>query len=338
MPYAHELAIRIGFVLIPDFHMMALIGAIEPLRVSNHISGQPLCDWLLYSTDGNPVTASNRLRIDVDGPIEDCGQFDLTLICASMHADQYASAKILSNLRRWNSEGRVIGAMDSGTMILARAGLLDGFRATANYNELEGLREQYPNVEFTDHLFEIDRNKVTCAAGTAPVDLMLNVVKKRLGNEFATRVSSHMFHERIRESSESQHYIVRHHGYNVAPKIRKAINVMEAHVDSHLSIESIAKKTGTTIRELQRSFRRHFKQSPTEFYMRLRMERARQFLNQTEMSVLSIALACGFESQEHFARRFKQSYGHTPREERARGRYYLCGDMQPQSPSRPDQE
>lgn len=324
--------LKVIFLVLPDFHMMALSAAIEPLRLANLVSEQKLTQWKLCSLGDSHVKASNEMEVAVEGSVYDFEHFDMLLVCASFRPESQGDSRLFAWLRRLNRAGKFIGAMDTGTIVLARAGLLDGVRVTANYNVLDGLIERYPKLNATDHLYEIDGNKVTCAGGTAPMDMMLFFVRERFGLDLAARISSHMFHERIRGSEESQIYAVRHHGLNIAQEVRLAIDSMERNIETPISIEEVSTDSGSSVRRLQRLFRKYFHLSPMEFYMRLRLERARQYLAHTEMSVLNTAVACGFTSQEHFARRFKRTFGRSPLEERKLNRDQVVSDMKPVLP------
>lgn len=321
--------IEIAFVVLPDVNMMALTSAIEPMRVSNMLSGAELYRWRLYSLDGRSVRASNNIVLEVDGSIRDCRRFEIVFVCASWHPDAYDDPKFFAWLREADRKGKRIGAIDTGSIVLARAQLLEGYRATANYDVIDGFSESHPGVLVTDHLFEIDRNRISCSAGTAPLDMMLNLVAERFGPEFTARVASHSFHDKIRDPAESQVQAVRHHGTKITKQVRDAIAVMDRHIESCLSVKEVAKRADLSLGQMERLFRKFFDTTPAEFYMRLRLERGRQFLVYTSMSVLDVAVACGFASQEHFARRFKRAYGHSPRDERALRTRQSLSDMSP---------
>ncbi|MCI0537139.1 MAG: GlxA family transcriptional regulator [Verrucomicrobiales bacterium] len=322
--------VQIAFILLPKFHMMALTAAVEPMRVANLLTQRTLYRWSMYSLGEPEVAASNDMLVATKQSIYQCKSFDIAFVCASFYPETCDDPRFFSWLRRASREGRHIGAMDTGTIVLARAGLLKGIRVTANYTELAGLSEQCPDIVVTDHLFETNANITTCAGGTAPMDMMLCLVREQFGEQLADRVSSHIFHERIRTSEDSQIYWVRHHGLDISGELRLAIEIMEANTDTPLTIAEVATRAGSTVRRLQRLFRSNFNVTPANFYMRIRLERARQYLRHTQMSVLQVAVASGFCSQEHFARRFRDFFGRSPRQERVSNKRQNLTDMAPQ--------
>jgi transcriptional regulator GlxA family with amidase domain len=221
---ANDPPIEIAFVVLPEVNMMALTSAIEPMRVANMLSGSELYRWRLYSLDGKSVRASNNIVLEVDGSIHDRQGFEIVFVCASWRPEAYDDPKFFAWLREADRKGKRIGAIDTGAIVLARAQLLEGYRATANYDVIDGFSESHPGVQVTDHLFEIDRNRTSCSAGTAPLDMMLNLVAERFGPNFTVRVASHLFHNKIREPAESQVQAVRHHGTDIAKEVRDAID------------------------------------------------------------------------------------------------------------------
>jgi len=322
---------RFGFLLLPSCNMMALSAAIEPLRVANMLSGKALYRWQLFSTDGQQVKASNTTGIAVDGGLSEADHFlqdnDTLFVCASWYPEQLDDHKLFTWLRKLARSERRLGSIDTGAIVLARAQLLAGYRATANYDVLAGFAEDHPEVTVTDHLFEIDRSRISCSAGTAPMDMMLSLMREHWGEEITQRVSRHLFYQQLRSGGESQTALVREFGYDFPRQLQYAVHLMEQSIESRESISQIAQQAGTSVRTLERLFQQHTQMTPTHFYLRLRLERGRQYLLHTGMSVLQVAIACGFLSQEHFARRYKAVFGRTPREERQVSAVQTTADM-----------
>ena len=322
---------RFGFLLLPNCNMMALSAAIEPLRVANMLTEQALYSWQLFSTDGQQVKASNTTGIAVDGGLPQADEFlraqDTLFVCASWYPEQLDDQNLFAWLKKLARSQCRLGSIDTGAIVLARAQLLSGYRATANYDVLAGFSEDHPEVTVTDHLFEIDRNRISCSAGTAPMDMMLSLMREHWGEEITQRVSRHLFYQQLRSGGESQTALVREFGYDFPRQLQYAVHLMEQNIESRESIAQIAQQVGTSLRTLERLFQQHTQMTPAHFYLRLRLEKSRQYLLHTRMSVLQVAIACGFLSQEHFARRYKAVFGRTPREERQVAAVQTTADM-----------
>jgi AraC family transcriptional regulator, glycine betaine-responsive activator len=311
-----ELPQRIGLILIPNFSMIAFTGAIEPLRLANRTSGKGLYEWHLFSADGRPVTASNGITLTPEGDLEKAAAMPVVIVCSGVEVQKHTNKGVISWLRRVARKGAEIGALCTGSHILARAGLLDGYRCTIHWENLAGFVEDFPEIEITSELFEIDRNRFTCAGGTAAIDMMLNVISRQHGHELAASVADQFMHERIRDQHDHQRMSllvrlgVRH------PKLLSVIEVMEKNLEEPLSRIDLARDAGLSTRQLERLFRKYLNRSPARYYLELRLDKARLLLLQTNMSIIDVALACGFVSASHFSKCYRDFYGRTPRKER----------------------
>ncbi len=296
--------------------MIAFAAAIEPLRLANRTAGQDLYDWVVLSSDGGPVTASNGLELRPDAGLAQVEQVSALLVCAGLDAHRFGDRQVFSALRRLERTGADIGAICTGSHILARAGLLDGYRCTVHWENLASFTEDFPDIEISAELFEIDRNRFTCAGGTAAIDLMLNVIGRQHGHELAAKVADQFMHERIRDRHDHQRISlparlgVRH------PKLLTVIELMEQHLEEPLSRGALARSALLSTRQLERLFRKYLNRSPARYYLELRLNKARLLLLQTNMSVIDVALACGFVSASHFSKCYRDFFGHTPRKER----------------------
>ncbi|GAB5471497.1 MAG: GlxA family transcriptional regulator [Rhodospirillales bacterium] len=307
---------RLGFVMVPQVTQIALVGAVEALRLANRASGRALYAWQIMSLDAAPVTASNGMVIAADSGLEEAADLDVIVVCGGADPALAADRRLLAWLRTQARRGRDLGSLCTGSLVLAKAGLLDGYRCTIHWENVAGFVEAYPHIDVSTELFEIDRGRFTCAGGTAVIDLMLNLIGRQHGHELAAKVADQFMHERIRDSHDHQRMSlparlgVRH------PKLLAIIDLMESNLEEPLSRNSLAEHAGLSARQLERLFRKYLNRSPARYYLELRLNRARLLLLQTDMSVIDVALACGFVSASHFSKCYRDSFGHTPRRER----------------------
>ncbi|RMD62405.1 MAG: AraC family transcriptional regulator, partial [Alphaproteobacteria bacterium] len=162
--------------LVPEFSLFGFSALIDPLRAANRISGEPLYGWRLISRDGAPVPASSGIEVVVDADMANAGALSHLIVVAGMNAHRYADKDVLAWLRRLDRRGCRIGAISTASLLLARAGLLDGYRCTIHWENLASLREEYPDLDLTPEVFEIDRKRFTCSGGTAALDMMLALI------------------------------------------------------------------------------------------------------------------------------------------------------------------
>ena len=312
---------HIVFLLLDRFTLMAFAAAIEPLRLANRAAGKRLYSWSVVSEKGTPVRCSNGTEVAVSGTLDDVAKDALILVCGGVDAQRATTPAILSWLRKRARYGTMIGGICTGAWTLAKAGLLDGHRATVHWENHEALIEEFPEIDLTKSVFVIDRNRMTAAGGTAPLDMMLALITSAEGPDLAHAVADQMVYSAIRTNRDTQRISiparigVRH------PKLARVIEFMESHIEDPISPADLANEVNMSTRQLERLFRRYLNRSPKRYYMELRLERARALLMQTDMSVISVALATGFTSPSHFSKCYRAHYSTTPYRERgAHGR------------------
>jgi transcriptional regulator GlxA family with amidase domain len=309
-------ATKFAFILIPNFSLIAFTATVESLRLANRSANKELYTWHAFSVDGAAVEASDGFKISVDGNLDAAKDFKVVVVCGGVEIHRFKDKGLFSWLRHMARKGSRIGAVCTGSDILARAGLLDGYRCTIHWENLASFAENYPDIDVTAELFEIDRNRFTCSGGTATIDMMLNIISRQHGAELAVQVADQLLHERIRGQHDQQRMSlparlgVRH------SKLLAVIQEMENNLEEPLPRAKLAKEVGLSTRQLERLFQKYLKRSPARFYLELRLSRARLLLLQTKMSIIDVALACGFVSASHFSKCYRDYFGRTPRQER----------------------
>ncbi|MBS0254701.1 MAG: GlxA family transcriptional regulator [Proteobacteria bacterium] len=306
---------RFTFLLMPEFSMIAFTSAIEPLRVANRMSGQLLYHWRTASLTGAAVTASNGVAVQVDGPAA-AGNEDALVICAGLNPARYDSPALGAALRRALRGGAVLGAVCTGSVLLARARLLDGYRCTIHWEDLDSFAENFPQLDVSRRLFEVDRDRFTCSGGTAPLDLMMHFIARDCGRDLAVTVAEQMLHPHTREGAAPQRLSLPertgvHHAGLLA-----ALEAMEANLEVPLTPAEVAAHAGLSLRQLERLFHQHLHATPARHYLTLRLTRARHLARQTALPLLQIAVATGFASAAHFARAYRQHFGLPPSADR----------------------
>lgn len=309
---------RVGFLTLNEFTMMAFSSAIEVMRMANHLAESDVYAWKVITLDGRPVTSSCGLT---PGPVttyEAAGPLDAVFVCGGTNVTKYADERTTSLLRRMARDGIFLGGLCTGTYALVRAGLLDGYAGTIHWENMASLREQHARVEFMEELFVIDRDRITCSGGIAPLDLMLTIVRARLGKTLVAEISNQFILDRIRDSDDRQYIpLAARIGSNHAT-LQKVAELMEANFEEPLSAVEIAGLAGLSVRQVQRMFHEMLSTTPTKYYLRLRLQRARGLLTQSSLPIIQIAIACGFRSAGHFSKTYRSMYGRSPRSERQR--------------------
>lgn len=315
-----------GFLLLGNYSMIAVSSAIEVLRMANQLGREEFYKWGTFTLDGEPVHASNGLLLQPGGSIEDSFNCDVLFVCGGVriHAEWQDSLK--RHLHRLESRGVIIGGLCTGTYILARAGLMDGYRCTVHWENIASLREIAPEVIVTEELFELDKDRYTAAGGSAPLDMMLHIVKRDHGNKLAVAISEQFMCDRMRGPYDKQRIPLKLLVGTNQPKLTEAVALMEANLEELLPLDDLASLVGISRRQLERLFKKYLNCVPRRYYLDLRLKKARQLLLQTDKSVAEVAIACGFVSAPHFSKSYRDRYDVSPRDERALRRYRQDSD------------
>ncbi|MGH1543517.1 MAG: GlxA family transcriptional regulator [Arenicella sp.] len=307
----------VSFLLIPEYAMVALQSAIEPMRVANRFAKREVFRWQLLSQNGEPVNASNKLALQQHASIDEIKEAKNIFICSSFNPEKYICEQTINWLKNLHRKGSIIGAMDTGCYLLAAANLLKDHCVTLHWEAVPAFSEDNPNLKLSNGLFEIDRNLITCAGGTAAIDMMLHIIQAELSNELAVSVCEQFIKSRIRQKSDAQR-INSSVRFNIHhPRLLKVLGQMEETLDNPLSTKELADHAYISVRQLERLFSRHLGHSPSHYYLRLRLERARQLLRESHLSIQEISVACGFNSGAHFARSYRKLFDLSPNQDRS---------------------
>jgi AraC family carnitine catabolism transcriptional activator len=322
MPNESKTSLSILIVVMPNFNLAATVGFIDPFRAANYLEGRTYFRWNVVSVSGGTVVASNGVTIDTKPlPAAQDSPPNIAVVSSSWAPESHGSPALHVVLKRWARAGVTLGALDTGAFILAKLRLLAGRRATVHYEHLDALRELYPDINVTDQLFTFDGDRITCCGGGAAVDFALHVIRRARGETLANSAARYLFHERLRPQGARQNSSpVEPLGSTVPATVRKAIQVMEEHLETALTIPQICKTIGISQRQLDRLFLRFVRQSPAIYYRDIRLDRARGLVTQTEMPLSEVAVASGFSSQVHFSRAYRERFGIAPRRDRIEGR------------------
>jgi AraC family transcriptional regulator, glycine betaine-responsive activator len=317
MPHKEMSQIQhIGFLTLNNFSLIAFSNAIEILRMANYLLGEEVYQWSVITVDGKATNASNGLAFANSTKIDFNHLPDALLVCGGVDIQNAVSTDVIKLLTQASKQNTWLGGLCTGSYALAKAGLLDGYKCTIHWENMASLCELFPTIQFMEELFVIDRNRCTCAGGTAPLDLMLAFVAARFGKNLVAEISDQFMVVRARDSKDQQHIpVAARVGYSHKALVEVSA-LMEANIDEPLTLDDLARLAGLSQRHLQRMFRHTLNMTPMHYYLNLRLRRARALLLQTEMSIMSVTVACGFQSSCHFSKSYRTLFGYSPSMER----------------------
>ncbi len=300
---------QIGVLLFDGFSNHCLANTVEPLRAANMLSGGDLYRWTFLSLGDGPVTSSSGLQVAPHDTLQNASG-DMLMVMPSYGFQAHSGWHTLSGLRSAASRFETLAGLDTGSWLLALAGLLDGHRATIHWEELTGFTERFPDVDAVRERFMIDRNRITCSGAMAAFDLVLHLIGQAQGQALALEVAQLFM---TRDSARS------HTGGAGATSgyVNKALALMHEHLETPLPISEIARRVGRSHKALSQRMQSELGAGPAQVYRRLRLNLARKLVSETDLSIAEIALRAGYEDPSALTRAFKSEFGIAPRNLRA---------------------
>lgn len=315
-PVVPDLKVRVAFLTVPQYTLLALTCAIEALRMANRACGQTVYEWVVVSQSGEPVRASCGQYLEPTQSVAAMRPPDMLFVCGGINVTQQFTPELQVILRHQAQHVPIVGSFCTGGYLLAKAGLLDGYKAVIHWENMAALKELFPKVRFLDQVYVLDRDRYTCAGGVAPLDMMSHIFRKHFRQDVGAIISEQFILERVRNESDRQHVPLQARVGKFHENLIEAAAIMEANIEEPLSMDEISKLVGVSRRQMERLFQRYLGQVPTKYYLELRLQRARELLNQTSLSVTEIAVICGFLSPPHFSKCYRSVFGLSPSSER----------------------
>jgi AraC family transcriptional regulator, carnitine catabolism transcriptional activator len=310
---------KVAFLLLPEFSHFGVAAGVEPLFIANWLAHKTLFEWVLVSADGKPVRASNGMTVGVDGDLAAADAAETIFVLASFEPDAAArERRILRWLKRRARSGGELCGIENGSILLAEAGLLDGHAVAVHWDNLLGFQEHYPETRPVAQLYARSGARVSCAGASAILDLMIAWMGWHGAEDLAAEVAEHLVlgHPRAPETDQraGAGLMSRRGGGDAV--VARAEALMGEHVDEPLSCGELARRVGLSLRQLQRRFMQESRCSVLDRYRLVRMSKAHQLLQQTDLSVTEVAFACGFSSPEYFCRLYQRMFNCSPSRDR----------------------
>lgn len=308
---------KVAFLVLPEFSNLGLAAAIEPLFVANWLLQKRLFEWVTVSLDGRPVAASAGNLVPVDGDLTRSEGSDAVFVLASFDATTIGrDARLVRWLKRQARAGTELGGLENGTLPLAEAGLFQSSKVAVHWDNIVGFKERYPDSRPVSQLFVLGSQRLSCAGGAAILDLMVAWMDRHGHRELALEVAQHLLLGQSRRGEQDQRTPAADTEKSVDGAVLLALRLMRESVDQPHSCEEIARRVGMSLRQLERRFRSSLGCSILDRYRLTRIEVAHRLLQQTEISVIEAAIACGFSSPEYFCRVYRRHFGRSPSTDR----------------------
>ncbi|MZR30715.1 helix-turn-helix domain-containing protein [Sneathiella sp. DP05] len=295
---------------------MSASAAMEPLRAANLFAPKRLYELHCLSLAGESAKSSLPAFFETT-PIQEAQiAFDMIFVVAGGDPFTCQDQCLFDWLHKLDQCGVALGGISGGAGVLAEAGLLNNRRFTLHWHHFDDLNERHPAALVERRLFVIDRDRYTCAGGTAPLDMMHAVIASKHGSSFAQQISDWFIHTEIRAASAPQQASVEAR-FGALPKaVVEAIDLMESHLADPLSLAQIASLVGLSKRQLQRQFHQGLGQAVAQTYREIRLKKAYDLTVNSALPAKDITEVTGFATSSSFSVAFAAKYGEGFRETR----------------------
>lgn len=301
-----------GFLLLPEFTLLAFSAALDPLRIANQLAQKPLYGWVVLSEEGTPVVSSSGVDVGVHAPLADLDEELHLFVCSGNRGPEVATDPVLNALRRHTRFGGAVGGICTGAATLARAGLLKDRQFTLHWENQPGFIEAFPNLTPTLRRFEADGTLLTCGGGAASTEMMISIIAQNYGEDFAIAVSDMCLNTADLAPAREQRSSIAKAISSRNPKVLEVMRAMYQNIEHPLSLEELAERANVSRRQIERQFKTLLGESPAVTYRNIRLDRARALLMETDLSVMQVAMASGFNSDAVFSRHFRLRFDETP--------------------------
>lgn len=306
--------LTLALLVLPESSILEVASTLDPLRSANRHIGAEAFAWRVVTPDGAPVALTCGIELPSRGGIAAAQGADALVVIAGFRQWQGATPKLIRDLSRMAGGFAAIGGIDAGAWVLARAGLLNGYRATVHWEDIEDLSAAHPQIDVLPDRYVIDRNRFTAGGAAPAADLMLHLIRTRHGPALAQQVAS-SFITTVRAGSEAQISATQappHLDRRTDPRVAAAVARIEAQLDAPLKIATLAAGLSLSVRRLEQLFRDNLGLTPAAYAMTLRLAAARRMLNDTRHPLAEIALRTGFSSASSLSRAFRAQFGIPP--------------------------
>ncbi len=306
--------LRVTLLVLPESSMMSLASALDTMRAANRLANRSLFEWQIATLNAVPAALTCGLKVAPDITLDVTSSGDVFIVIASFNQQQHAGPVHLKMISRIAKNFALVGGIEAGSWILARAGLLERKAATTHREDLEEFGRHFPGIKLKPDRFVIDGSVFTTGGASPTFDFMLYLIGKRFGHPLAMEVASVFIYDNSKSAAETQPLVPLSLLKNYEPRVAAAIQVMEQHIDDTLNVKQIALQMELSVRTLELLFQQTLKRSPAAYYRHLRLQVARRLVIDTRLNLQEIAIRTGFNSLAAFSRRFRQHYHQTPSE------------------------
>lgn len=308
--------LSIGFILADRFTLTAFSSFVDVLRLAADAgdSSRPIrCKWRILSPDLEPVYASCGLRIHPDDRFGDPRDYDYIVVVGGLveHIET-KNTEYTKFLQRAAAARVPLVGLCTGSFILHDAGLMDGYKCCVSWFHRADFLERFEGLEpVSDQIYVVDRDRLTCSGGSSAAHLAAFIVEKHIGRRYARKSLSILIVDEVFDSGKAQPNLPLQLSTN-DNQLQRALIIMQQNLENGIKISNLASALSLSRRTLEGRFRKEFGATPLEVMNLIRLEKAKQLLTNSQVSISQVSLSAGFCDSSHMYKVFMQKEGRSP--------------------------
>jgi transcriptional regulator GlxA family with amidase domain len=313
--------LKVGFVLARSFTLSAFALFIDTLRLASDEqdkSGRVLADWQVLGSTRHLIASSCGVQVAPTSDFTDPAGYDYIVVVGGLlKCETQIDVETKNFLKKAATAKVPLIGVCTGTFVLAEAGLMEGHEICVSWLHFQEFRERFPDLKVrSDRLFNLDRQRGSCAGGSSAADMAAYIVRHHISKEAERNALEVLQIDKARSHLDIQPRKPMSLDFK-DPRLKAALIIMEQHTEDVISVQQLADAVGVSRRQLERLFSSKANTSPGAIYKMVRLERAKTLVTHTKAPLVEIAVEVGFESASHFARVFRRTYGKSPTKLRA---------------------
>lgn len=310
--------LRVGFILSSNFTLSAFSNFIDVLRLAadeNDDSRQVRCNWHIMSPDRGLIRSSGGLAVQPTSGLLPIEELDYVVVIGGLlQRGPQIDERIANYLLNAAERDVTLVGVCTGSFILQRLGLLDGYKCCISWYHYRDFLEEFEEATpVADQSYVIDRRRITCSGGSNAAHLAAFLVDRHVGSSVAQKALRILQIERMRPAGTAQSAPLQPEIED--RRIAQALLMMEQNLSAPLSVSQIAAQVGTSTRQLERVFKDALHSSPQAAYIQLRLRHA-QWMLKRGFPLSAIAAETGFSDSSHLSKTYKTAYGVNPSQDR----------------------
>ena len=300
----------LALLVLPQASILEVASTLDPLRSANRHLGHTAYNWRVVTPNGQAAPLTCGIELPAMGALAEAEGSDALIVIAGFRQSEVATAPLIRDLARLAPRFTAIGGIDAGAWVLARAGLLNGHRATVHWEDHEDFAAAHPEIDTLPNRFVISQNRFTAGGAAPAADLMLHLFRARHGAALALAVAASFI--TTAQNGDTPQLSPQPQPTRLDPRIAAAITRMEQRLDTPESTAQTAAALNLSPRRYEQLFRENLGLTPGAHNLHLRLATARRMVTDTHHPLADIALRTGFSSASTLSRAFKTQFGASP--------------------------